>query len=268
MLLESSRLTTEEKDAAGDGGYYTRRDSDMDGQDIQDEEENYRIHSRRMNMTKRPMIAVLMIAGTMTGCVQYPMGLSEAQWNALPPSQQADYQAKQYQINEDRRRQAEALQAEQARAAALAAEAERARIANLYSSAQYGDIITVSIRGGIMSYGGKSYPCEPIGFDIVRGESKVIEFRGSVIQHGMAKALITRCKVRLSDDASTFYMNDDSARRIVLTNDGSWERGTTRHIGGQGFHNNLDVGMANMSVTIRYRTMGPAPQRMIIEHRH
>jgi hypothetical protein len=220
-----------------------------------------------MNMTKRPMIAVLMIAGTMTGCVQYPMGLSKEQWDALPPSQQADYQAKQYQINEDRRRQAEALQAEQARAAALAAEAERTRIANLYSSAQYGDIITVSIRGGIMSYGGKSYPCEPVGFDIVRGESKVIEFRGSVIQNGMAKALVTRCQVRLSDDASTFYMNDDSARRIVLTNDGFWERGTTQHIGRQGFHNNLDVGMANMSVTIRYRTMGPAPQRMIIEHR-
>jgi len=109
-------------------------------------------------MIKRLMIAVLALAGALTGFVQYPMGLSEAQWNALPPAQQAEYQAKQYQINEDRRRQAEALQAEQVRAAAQAAEAERVRIANVYAAAQYGDIITVSIRGGIISYGAKAIP--------------------------------------------------------------------------------------------------------------
>ncbi len=219
-------------------------------------------------MTKRLMMAVLVVAGAMTGCVQYPMGLSKEQWNALPQDQQADYRAKQYQIDEDRRRQAEALRAEQARAAAQAAEAQRVQVANAYASAQYGDIITVSIRGGIMSYGGKSYLCEPVGFDIVRGESKDIEFRGSVIQNGVAKALVTKCRVRLSDDASAFYMNDDSARRIVLTNDGSWEQGSTQRIGAQGFHNNLDVSMANMSVTIRFKTRGQAPQRVFIEHQN
>ncbi len=220
-----------------------------------------------MHMTKRLTILMLAIAGAMTGCVQYPMGLTADQWNALPPAQQAEYQAKQYQINEDRRRQAEALQAEQARAAAQAAEAERIRITNVYAAAQYGDIITVSIRGGIISYGGKSYPCEPVGFDIVRGEAKDIEFRGAVYQNGMAKALVTRCRVRLSDDASTFYFNDNSARRLVFTNDGSWERGTTHRMGERGINNDLDVNMANMIITIRYRTMGPAPQRVIIERR-
>jgi hypothetical protein len=221
-----------------------------------------------MHMKRFSMIAVMALAGALTGCVQYPMGLSEAQWNALPPAQQAEYQAKQYQINEERRRQAEALQAEQARAAAQAAEAERVRIANVYAAAQYGDIITVSIRGGIIAYGGKSYPCEPVGFDIVKGEAKDIEFRGAVYQHGMAKALVTRCRVRLSDDASTFYFNDTSARRIVMTNDGSWERGTTHHVGERGINNDLDVNMANMTITLRYRTMGPAPHRVIIEHRN
>jgi len=219
-------------------------------------------------MTKSSMIVVLALTGAMAGCVQYPMGLSETQWNALPPAQQAEYQAKQYQINEDRRRQAEALQAEQARVSALAADAERIRIANVYSAAQYGDIITVSIRGGVISYGGKSYPCEAVGFDIVRGESKDIEFHGSIIQNGMDKALVTRCRVRLSDDASTFYFNDNSARRLVFTNDGSWERGTTQRMGERGINNDLDVNMANMSITLRYRTMGPAPQRVIIEHRN
>lgn len=218
-------------------------------------------------MLKRWMIVALALAGSMVGCIQYPMGLTAEQWNALPPAQQAEYQAKQYQIDEDRRRQAEALQAERARAVAQAAEAERIRVANAYSAAQYGDIITVSIRGGIMSYGGKSYPCEPVGFDIVRGESKDIEFRGSVIQHGVAKTLVTRCRVRLSDDGSTFYFNDDSVRRLVLTNDGSWERGATHRIGPEGLRNVLDVDMSNMTIVLRYRTMGSAPQRVIIEHR-
>lgn len=219
-------------------------------------------------MRKRLTIAVLALAGFMTGCVQYPMGLSAEQWNALPPAQQAEYQARQYQINENRQRQAEALRAEQARAAAQAAETERLRIAAVYAGAQYGDIITVSIRGGMLSWGGKSYPCEPVGFDIVRGEAKDIEFRGSVIQNGMAKALVTRCRVRLSDDASTFYFNDASARRFVLTNDGSWEQGTTHRLGGQGINNDLGVNMANMTIALRYKTMGPPPQRLIIEHRN
>lgn len=218
-------------------------------------------------MTKSTMITVLALAGALTGCVQYPMGLSKEQWDALPPAQQADYQAKQYQINEDRRRQAEALQVEQAREAAQEAEAERVRIANAYSAAQYGDIITVSIRGGIMSYRGKSYPCEPVGFDIVRGEAKDIEFRGAVNQNGMSKALVTRCRVRLSDDASSFYFNDNSAHRLVFTNDGSWERGTTHHMGERGINNDLDVNIASILITLRYRTLGPAPQRVIIEHR-
>ncbi len=219
-------------------------------------------------MTKRVMMAVLVMAGAMTGCVQYPMGLSKEQWNALPPSQQADYQAKQYQINEERQRQADTLRAEQARAAAQVAETQRIQVANAYASAQYGDIITVSIRGGTISWSGKSYPCEPVGFDIVRGESKDIEFRGSVIQNGMAKALVTKCRVRLSDDASAFYFNDDSARRIVMTNDGSWEQGTTQRIGPQGISNGLDVNMANMTISIRFKTRGQAPQRVIIERQN
>ena len=42
-----------------------------------------------------PLIAVVLV-----GCQSYPMGLSEAQWNALSPEQQADYTRQQTQINE------------------------------------------------------------------------------------------------------------------------------------------------------------------------
>jgi hypothetical protein len=79
------------------------------------------------------------------------MGLSREQWEALPPGQQADYQAKQYQIDADNRaradearRQAAAQKAEQDRL-----EAERLRQA--YANAHYGDIVTVTVQGGTLS---------------------------------------------------------------------------------------------------------------------
>jgi len=46
-------------------------------------------------------VALLMLCS----CTQYPMGLSKEQWQGLSPAQQAEYQAKQYQIDEEQRRQ-------------------------------------------------------------------------------------------------------------------------------------------------------------------
>lgn len=204
---------------------------------------------------------------TATGCVRYPMGLTAQQWQLLSPPQQAEFQAKQYQIDVEQQRQYAAQQAAQARAAAEAAEVQRTRVASAYSSARYGDIITVTISGGTIAWGKQSHPCEPVGFDIVRGEAKDIEFRGAVDQNGMSKAIVTRCKVRLSDDASTFYFNDNSARRIVLTNDGSWERGAVYPMAGRGISNDLGVNLANMIIKIRYRGLDGVPQRIILDHR-
>lgn len=212
-------------------------------------------------------VFVIVGLALLAGCVQYPMGLTEQQWRSLTPAQQAEYQAKQYQIDGDRQRLAEEKKAVQDRAAAEAAEAQRARIASSYASARYGDIITVTIRGGTIAYGKQRYPCEPVGFDIVRGEAKEIEFRGAVDQHGVTKAIVTRCKVRLSDDASTFYFNDGSARRIVLTNDGAWERGAVYPMAGRGISNDLGVNLADMTMTLRYRGLDGVPKRIIIEHR-
>ena len=48
----------------------------------------------------------------LAGCATYPMGLSEIQWKTLSPEQQAEYQAKQYAINQERARQFAAEQAQ------------------------------------------------------------------------------------------------------------------------------------------------------------
>ena len=67
--------------------------------------------------------ACILMALLLAGCIsRYPMGLNREQWEALPPAQQAELQAKQYALDEGRRQADEARRIEQAR---LAAEQEQ-----------------------------------------------------------------------------------------------------------------------------------------------
>jgi hypothetical protein len=202
--------------------------------------------------------------GVLSGCVQYPLGLNESQWNALPPAQQAEYRAKQYQIDEERRRQVEEAQRLRVQQAAEAVRLERQRIDALYANARYGDIITVTIRGGAMRWNKELYPLDPVSFDLVRGESKEVEFHGHADR---IRNLISRYPVKLSEDGHTFYFNSTSADRIVLVDDG-WERGRVYPVTGHTW-NDVNAGIGGLTISIRFRdmTMPGAPQRVIIEHR-
>lgn len=202
-------------------------------------------------------LALVLLA---TGCVsRYPMGLSREQWESLPPDQQAEYQAKQYAIDEQRRQAEAARRAEQARLAAEAARAEQERIRQLYSNARYGDIVTVTVRGGSIAYGGKRYPYEPVSFDLVRGESKEVEFRGRGTQ-----TIATHYDARLSDDGNTIYFDGSYRERVVLVNE-TWERGQTYQPSGS--RNDVGVNIAGMTFFVKYKALPGGPQRIIIEHR-
>lgn len=179
--------------------------------------------------TKLLCLALALI--TLVGCQSYPMGLSKDQWEALPPDQQAEYQRQQSVINEERRRQQaiinEQRRKEQAEIAAReqAAAAERARqaemhMAAMYARARYGDIVTVTIQGGKIDFG-KHYAYEPLRFDIMRGEKKIIE----VVKLGDSQTK-TFVPVRLSDDGQTFYFDENARDRISLINSGNaWQAG-------------------------------------------
>jgi hypothetical protein len=196
-----------------------------------------------------PLIAVVLV-----GCQSYPMGLSEAQWNALSPEQQAEYTRQQTQINEQRRREREA--AEQARQAEEAARAreERARVQLAYARARHGDVVTVTIEGGYVAINGKHQTYEPVRFDLVRGERKEVEF----IQQGRSSSR-QRIDVRLTEDGHTFYFDESARDRIALISTG-WEQGKT--------HAALNVQdkrsrseAHNLSITIKLKELPGMPRR-------
>ena len=118
----------------------------------------------------KSIVKCLVIALLMAGCVsRYPLGLSQQQWEALSSVQQADFQAKQYAINEERSWAEEARRLEQVRRAAETARAERDRLRQVYANAHYGDIVQVAVQGGFIAYAGKRYPYEPVSFDLAKG---------------------------------------------------------------------------------------------------
>jgi hypothetical protein len=200
------------------------------------------------------VVLLVLVAALGVGCQSFPMGLSEAQWNALSPEQQADYTRRQTELNEQRRREREA--AEQARQAEEAAKAreERARIQLAYARARYGDVVTVTIEGGHVAINGKHQPYEPVRFDLVRGERREVEF----IQQGRP-ASRQRIDVRLTEDGHTFYFDESARDRIALISTG-WEQGKT--------HAALNVQdkrsrseARNLSITINWKELPGAPRR-------
>ena len=193
------------------------------------------------------------------GCVNYPMGLNQQQWNSLTPAQQADLQAKQYQVDEGRRQQAEAIRLQREQQAIDAARLEKERVDALYANARYGDIVTVTVQGGYLSYAGKRYPYEPAAFDLIKGETKKVPFRGRGVQ-----TVATEYVVRLSEDGNTIYFDDHSKKRAVFVNH-DWEHGETYQPNET--VNDVTVGLASMTFLVRYKNIAGGPTKVIIEHR-
>lgn len=202
----------------------------------------------------------LAILFSLSACaVRYPMGLNREQWNALPPSQQAEYQAKQYQIDSDNRTRAEEARRQAAGRQLEQARLETERLRHAYANAQYGDIVTVSVQGGFLSYAGKRYPYEPASVDLIRGETKKVPFRGRGMQ-----TIATEYVVRFSEDGNTVYFDDESQKRAVFVNH-NWEHGETYQPAGT--LNDVNVGLSGMTFFVRLKSLKGSPQRVIIESR-
>jgi len=185
---------------------------------------------------------------TAGGCAFYPLGLSKEQWTALSPEQQAQYQARQSEIDQANAQQAEAERARQEQLAAEAAAQEQQRLSALYQQARYGDIITVTIQGGMVAFYGKRYPYEPVCFDLVRGETKLIQ----IARQGQCYAT-TLIEMHLSEDGNTFYFDAPARKRFVALNNG-WERGAEYHPPEIGSHDGHSEAVG-VCIRIRYRPM-------------
>lgn len=178
---------------------------------------------------KLPLLALAVI--TLVGCQSYPMGLSKAEWESLPLEQQVEYRRQQSLIDEERRREQAIINEQHRREEAALAErqrleaAERARqeemrLAALYAHARYGDIVTVTIEGGLVNFS-KHRAYEPMRFEILRGQKKEVEF----VELGSPSTKIS-VPVRLSEDGQTFYFDEGARDRIVLINaENAWQVG-------------------------------------------
>ncbi len=201
---------------------------------------------------------------TLAGC-QNPMGLSKAEWQALPPEQQAEYRRQQAIIdeqrrreqaiiNEQRRQEQAALAARQQAEAAERARMEEMRLAALYAHARYGDIVTVTIEGGLVNFS-KHRVYEPVRFEILRGQRKEIEFA----QLGSPSTKIF-VPVRLSEDGQTFYFDEGARDRIVLINANNvWQVG--KRYEGMAINDTSSRSLASaINIHLQYKNFGARPQ--------
>ncbi len=201
-------------------------------------------------------IMLILCAGCAT---RYPMGLTRDQWDALTPDQQAEYQARQYELDQRHRMQLAAEQAERERIRHEQIAAERERLAELYTNARYGDIVRVSLQGGSVEYYGNRYPYQPVAFEIARGEAKVI----NVVRSGQIQQSVP-FRVRLSQDGQSFFFNEGSHRQEVLVNR-DWERGQSYTLSNAEIKGTF--GLPGASVFIKYQDLPGSPERVVIEHR-
>ena len=203
---------------------------------------------------QRAFFAVLLSALFLAGCTTYPMGLNKEQWGALPPAEQAAYQAQQSAIDQERARQYAIEQARQIQEQRDAEERERIRIAEAYRHAFYGDVVTVTIQDGMVAFRGKRFPFEPLSFDLVRGESRLVEFT----RQGRSYET-TLVEVRLSEDGNTFYFDYPARKRFVAINDG-WERGREYRPSEIGSHDGHSEAVG-IAIRIRYKQLPQPPRR-------
>lgn len=104
----------------------------------------------------------------------------------------------------------------------LAAERERHRIAEMHRHARPSEIVHVTITDGMLAFYGKRREYEPVTFDLVRGEHRMVRFRRKGSHD------ITEVEVALSEDGRTFFFDVPSRRRYALI-DRDWVRGEEYH---------------------------------------
>ena len=199
------------------------------------------------------------------GCAtRYPLGLKEEQWKALSPQQQAEYTAKQYQVDEERRKRQEEYRQQKEREAAEETRLEKERILQLYRNARYGDIIQVNISDGSIAFNGERKGYEPLSLDLVRGESKMISF----YHHDKHITYSTDIWVAYNNNAFYFDVGYDPkyeyhTDKIVVLDDGRWDEGETYHPKTLG--KGTDSQAQDIKIFIRYKPL-PGMQREVPYH--
>ena len=207
-----------------------------------------------MTPIRRLALIAPLAAVALSGCGINSIPTAEENAKGKWANVQADYQRQQSALNEQRRREREAAEALQRAKEELRLEAERAKLREAYARARYGDVVTVTIEGGVVAINGKHQPYEPVRFDLVRGERKEVEF----VQQGRSSSR-QRIDVRLTEDGHTFYFDESARDRVALISTG-WEAGK--------LHSALNVQdkrsrseARGLNITVKFKELPGAPRR-------
>ena len=101
----------------------------------------------------------------LVGCSSNPLGMSDAEWEALTPQQQLVARTKQAELDEQAR-----LRREQAR---IAKEAEQARLENLRHNAPRGEVVQCTLTNARARFAHNEWhPAQPMAVAIHRSEDR------------------------------------------------------------------------------------------------
>lgn len=136
----------------------------------------------------------------------FPLGMTEAEWQALSPEQQLQARQQQASIDAERQRQREVERAARAAEAAAAERAERERVERIIAQRVPGSVIDCAIEGGEVRFRFlKAWiEPEPVAFTIVRSERRAVDLASPAKQG------------RANEIRPLWVVFDDGARQLAL----------------------------------------------------
>lgn len=198
-------------------------------------------------------VSLAVLAFFPLGCSSLPLGLTKPEWEALTSSQQAEYRLKQAEIDERDRARDGALRLAREQTEREAATREADRVMALRANARWGDVITVSVAGGMVAFNGKRYPYEPVAFDIVKGETK-----GVLFSRQGQPTTTTEVVMFFSEDGNTFHFDAPAPKRFVALRDSTWSGGARYPIPEIGSHDGRSEAIG-VTITIRFKDLPRRP---------
>jgi hypothetical protein len=161
------------------------------------------------------------------GCARHPLGLSDAQWKAMTPSEQLEARAEQAKIDRVKKQ----IEAERREKERQEREREKARITDLYANAKYGDVVECSVSGGIVDFHPGWLKYHEAAFTLVPGEFTQVKVEaqgGSRTQEFWAGMNVRQTGVQLCDRDPRDYSRADCANLAGTSADFAY--GTERSI--------------------------------------
>lgn len=154
-----------------------------------------------------------------TGCSLNPLGMSDAEWESLTPTQKLEARVMQETSNE-------AARARRAERAAQEA-AEQARIEELRRSAPFGDVVQCTLTDAEGYFSKKKWqPAQPVSIEIHRSE----EDRSLSVPRQNRSSTTTDLRINfdgLTVEVCSWYGRDCD---VLVGTEAQFRRGIARHI--------------------------------------